>query len=150
MDNFNNTTDGDFYSAFLASSEFGAYQFPSRTPAHEEANIFEDDWSVDSQPDYMAGPMSSFRSEANFGKCSCSLEDKRHLTHESPDSVASVTSYGAQTPGYGQPMFPGHYWPTVDPCAQSHRSGLVNQDHTFASTVAPEFSTVVSTPGSGQ
>ena len=149
MANFNNTSDADIYSAFLASSEFGAYPFPSRTPTHEETNIFTDDWSVDSQPDYLAGPTSSLRPEANFGKCSCSLGDKRHLTREPPDSVASVTSYGAQTPGYGPPLFPGQYWPTVDLYAQSNRSGLMNRDHTFASTMASEFSAAASTPSSG-
>jgi len=149
MANFNDTNDTDFYSAFLASSEFGAYPFSSQTPAREEANIFAEDWSVDGQPAYMADPTSSFRPEANFGECSCSLGYKRHLTRESADSVASVTSYGAQTPGYGQPFFPEHYLPTVDPYAHSHRSGLMGQDNTFASTMASDFSMAASTPSNG-
>jgi len=78
MANF--TNDADIYSAFLASSEFGAYPFPSRTPAHEEANIFADDWSVDTQSDYLAGPTSSFRPEANLGKCSCSLGETNDIS----------------------------------------------------------------------
>ena len=82
MANFNNIDDTDFYPALPAFDEFGAYLFPSQTPANEEANVFADDWSVGEQPGHMAGLSSNLWPEATFGKRSCSLRDKRHLTRE--------------------------------------------------------------------
>jgi len=82
MANFNNIDDTDFYPALPAFDEFGAYLFPSQTPANEEANVFADDWSVGEQPSHMAGLSSNLWPEDNSGKCSCSLREKRHLTRE--------------------------------------------------------------------
>ena len=92
---FSNSNNAGFYSPSSAPSEFNAYPFPSQTPVNDGANVFADDWSTGGQPSYTAGPSMSLRPEATFGKCSCSLLDKRRLTRESqilhPRSLPTAT-----------------------------------------------------------
>ncbi|KAF9645112.1 hypothetical protein BDM02DRAFT_3120722, partial [Thelephora ganbajun] len=138
---FDNTDNANFYDyntnfcTTSTSSEFGACPSLNQTLANEEANIrttdtFTDGWSVGRQPGYMVGSPRSLRAEASL------------------ESAPSVTPYSTQTDGYGQPSFPGHYWPIMGQYAQSYHSGIMSRDNSFASAVASEPSMVVPIPSS--
>jgi len=146
---FNNSNNAGLYPTSSASGEFDTYLFPGQTTINDEANAFADNRSTGGQPSYTAGPSRSLRPGAGFGECSCSLLDERYLTREYPDPTSSGTLYTPQTYGYGQPSLPGYDRSTIDPYTQSHYSGIVSQEGSFASVMAPRFSTVVPTPSSG-
>jgi len=71
---YNDANNTNFYST-SASGEPDAYPFLGQMTATEGANFEapENSWDVNGQPDYMAGPSTSFGPEASFGEYDCSL-----------------------------------------------------------------------------
>jgi len=75
MTYYNNTDDASFYPTSSAFGELDSYPSLGQMTATEGANFEapENSWNVNGQPDYMAGPSTSFGPEASFGEYDCSL-----------------------------------------------------------------------------
>jgi len=153
---FNHVNNAAFYSAPAAPGQFDAFPFLGQMSANEEDNIlqtynqFAGGWSMGEQPDYMVGGPSNFPAEADFGKDNFGPLARRCLTRGSPASLPSVASYPAQDFGYGQPPYPGNFWPANAQYVQPHRPDVVNWDDSFSNVVALGAPMVHPTPGSGK
>jgi len=148
---FNYVNNAAFYPASTAPSEFGAYSFLGQPmSANEEDNVwqthsqFSGSWNMGGQPGYTIGGPTNLPTEVGFGKDNLTPLAGRRLTCGSP---ASVHPHPGQGFGYGEPPFPGDYWPADGQYAQSHHSGVANWDDAFFNTVAP---TPLPTAGSGK
>jgi len=149
---FNNADDANFYPT---SDELDVYPFASQTPPTGDVNLetpgaFADGWSQGGQPYNAVGQSASLWAEASSGEYDCSLLDDWRLTYEFPESMSSVTSYPAPSLGYGQPPFPGHYWPITAPYTQAYGSGIVSRGYPFVNTAATEAPTLVPTSSSSK
>jgi len=153
MDYFNNHNSASFWSSSSSSwpPEVDPYeflvQFSANEAANSTANTFTDRWSMYDQP----GPMVDFQAATtNHGKHYRNLFVDWCLTVESPEPLASATSWVAQPDGDGQQSYSGQYWPTADHHAHPHGSWFPSMDDPFASTMGSGAPTVVPGPSSGK
>jgi len=153
MDYFNLN---NFYSTSSAPEELDAYPVLDQTSAGEVADnhnqafgTFAHGWDMVERPGPMVGSLTSPRATIGHGKYHCNQFVVGYLTRMSAEPVASAdsytTPYTAEDNGYGQPTYSGHYWPTAGHQAQSHNSGLSDQDGSSLSW----YGSFDSTMGSG-
>ena len=146
----NNINNPSFYPSFT-SGEFDTYRSPTSAieqETHGASNTFTNGWNMGAQPSYMVSEPTSLGAETSFGKCGYSPLEGRSLTCASPESMSSVNLRGAQVHCYDQWLYPDYHRSITGQDSQFHRSGIVNQDNSFASTVALEDSTVIDAPNS--
>ena len=150
MDYFNHFNNANLYPT--SSMPFGDLNtYPTQMSATEQfgdenPHTFTNSWNTDRQPGGMVGPSTGLRAEASFGKHDYAPLCDRGLTCTSPGSVSSATSHTTQAPGYDHSQHPGYYWPIVGQYARSLRSGIINRDNSFTSTVELEDATAIPTP----
>jgi len=75
---YNNADDASFYPTSSAFGVLDSYPFLGQMTATEGASIeapetLANSRNANGQPDYMAGPSTSFGPEASFGEYDCSL-----------------------------------------------------------------------------
>ena len=155
MDCFNDYDSAGFWSSYSPSSSWPAevdpyeflVQFSANKAANGTADTFTDHWNMYDQP----GPTVDLQEATiNHGKHYCNFFVNWCFTVESPEPLASATSWVAQPGGDGQPSYSGQYWPTADHHADPHGSWFPSMDDPFASTMGSGASTVAPGPSSGE
>jgi len=124
---------------------------PHDTQTHgDDALSFPEYYCAGVQPGNQVDWSRSLEPGASFGKHSRSLPDDGRLTHEPLDTVTSATPYDTQAHNDGALSFPEYYWPATDLHPQYHGPGTASWENPFTSTAAPEASTMVPGPNSGE